>query len=541
MSIQVNGATNTVVTKKEQKALEKQQKAVQEAKNKAAAEELYMSLIGKSDATKTNGVRKDVRADIKAEKANLDKDVYKEAMKMTSKGSWLRQLFGKKKDSKALFQAEARENKRDAVKVEGYDFSKKSDALLTKANLTTDDINAIIDRNIGSDNFVNYSYKKRQVGELDAIVAEFNQNTGGVKFTKKQVKKILEDMGVDVEKMVRPGKVAKDAAIGAAAAGPLGFVKMTQNQNSTSSLVNAKQSQTLKIAGAAPIVGGAIGAAHGVAKEVYRVEARVASKELPQNVNTYEEYSKYVDSDCTKKGADIMKKISKYYDFENGFDKKGLENALKDAAGESSVLNYEEALSLYQKLAAGEIKPKKPEVKAPESRTPEPPASAKETCEIVTDMEYVPTESKCHTVQLGDTWYELAKAKYGATGNDLKAIVAELKKAYYEANKEELNKKGINSPKGAFFPAVGEELCLPETVKGYKYNDAVKAKTVTPDKNYKGATFTNTSNPFKKEVHVGTACDGTRIEAESKEALAEKIEEHKAKNPEKDFKVGAKK
>ena len=39
------------------KRLEKQQKAVQEAKNKAAAEELYMSLIGKSDATKTNGIR----------------------------------------------------------------------------------------------------------------------------------------------------------------------------------------------------------------------------------------------------------------------------------------------------------------------------------------------------------------------------------------------------------------------------------------------------------------------------------------------------
>ncbi len=542
MSIELTGTTNVALTKKEAKALKKQQEKIKEANAKAEAEKLYMALIGQSDATTSKGVRKDVRSDIKDLKGYIDEEVYDQAIKMT-RNTWLRQLFGKKKDSQALFQAEARGNKRDAARAGEYDFSKKSQALLEKANLTTNDLNAIVDRNIGSDNFVNYSYKKRQVGELDAIVAEFNQNTGGVKFTKKQVKNILEDMGVDVEKMVRPGKVVKDAAIGAAVAGPLGFVKMTQNQNSANSLVNAKQSQTLKIAGAAPIVGGAIGAAHGVAKEIYRVEARVASKILPQNVNTYEEYAKYVESDCTKKGADIMKKISKFYDFENGFDKKGLEAALHDAAGEGSVLNYEEALKLYQKLVTGEIEPKQPKAKEPE-KAPETRV-VKETCEISTGTEskenIVPVESKCHTVQLGDTWYELARAKYGATGNDLKVIVAELKEAYYEANKEELNKKGINSPKGAFFPAVGEELCLPENIKGYKYNESAKAKTVTPDENYNGATISNTSNPFTKKetktVHIATTCDGTRIEADSKEALDEKIKKYKEQNPDKEVVV----
>lgn len=542
--------TNSVVTNKDELKAK-----IAEANKKKDAEMLYMLLSNASDETKSKSLRKDVRDELKdLKKAGLiDEDVYKDARKMT-KNTWLRQLFGKKKDSQVQFKNQARFNKIEETRKNGPEFSKDIKEKLADAKIKAEDLYAVWDKygssGNTSDNFVNYSYRGKQTGqpgELHEMQAHFNQiaknNGSNVEFSAKETKEILKDMGIDIEETIRPGKVIKDAAIGAAVASPLGFVKMTQSQNSASSLVNATQDQTLKIAGAAPIVGGAIGTAYGIAKEFFRTEPKVADKTIGDNIQTYDDYANYMDTYGTKKGATLMKNIAKYYDFESGFDKKGLEKAMHEAASEDSVLNYEEAFALYTALKTGEIVPEQPKAKEPE-KTPETRV-IKETCEIEKTTEtkenIVAVESKCHTVQKGENWYEVAKAKYGATGNDLNEIVAELKKAYYEANKEELNKKGINSPKGAFFPAVGEELCLPETIKGYHYNEAAKVNAGKVDNSYKGATISNTSNPFTKKetktVHVATTCDGTRIEAESKEALDEKIKKHQEQNPDKNFVV----
>lgn len=542
--------TNSVVTNKDELKAK-----IAEANKKKDAEMLYMLLSNASDETKSKSLRKDVRDELKdLKKAGLiDEDVYKDARKMT-RNTWLRQLFGKKKDSQVQFKNQARFNKIEETRKNGPEFSKDIKEKLADAKIKAEDLYAVWDKygssGNTSDNFVNYSYRGKQTGqpgELHEMQAHFNQiaknNGSNVEFSAKETKEILKDMGIDVEETIRPGKVIKDAAIGAVVASPLGFVKMTQSQNSASSLVNATQDQTLKIAGAGPIFGGAIGAAYGIAKEFFRTEPKVADKTIGDNIQTYEDYANYMDTYGTKKGAALMKNIAKYYDFESGFDKKGFEKAMHEAASEDSVLNYQEAFALYTALKTGEVVPQPPKAKEPE-KAPETRV-IKETCEIEKTTEtkenIVAVETKCHTVQKGENWYEVAKAKYGATGNDLNEIVAELKKAYYEANKEELNKKGINSPKGAFFPAVGEELCLPETIKGYHYNETAKVNAGKVDNSYKGATISNTSNPFTKKetktVHVATTCDGTRIEAESKDALDEKIKKHQEQNPDKDFVV----
>ena len=83
---------------------------------------------------------------------------------------------------------------------------------------------------------------------------------------------------------------------------------------------------------------------------------------------------------------------------------------------------------------------------------------------------------------------------------DMKAIVRQLKDAYYEANKEALQAQGIKSSYGAFFPKAKDKLCIPQTVnvngKEYNYNKETTTKAGEVSKDYKGATLKSQSNPF---------------------------------------------
>ena len=229
-----------------------------------------------------------------------------------------------------------------------------------------------------------------------------------------------------------------------------------------------------------------------------------------------------------------MKKIAKFYDFEKGLDKQALTAVLHDASGKSSVLNYEEARGLYNDLVTGKVKAEPtPEEKPVEKIVyVEKPEPQKETCDVIVKANpvEVPDDTECYEVKAGDNWSNVVAAKYGAYGKDNAAIVRQLKDAYYEANKEELQAQGIKSSYGAFFPKAKDKLCIPQTVnvngKEYNYNKETDTKADIVSKDYKGATLKSKSNPFTKEQYQAETCTGT-IKADTQEELNKKVQAYK--------------
>ena len=554
MGIESIMTTNAVTTSTalNKKTLEAK---IAEANKNKDAELLYMLLTRASEKDSSKKVRKDVRAQLKELKENgqISEDVYKDARKMT-KNTWFRQLFLGKKDSQIEFKNRARYNEIEQVRKEGPEFSKKIQTKLNDAGIKSEDLYAIWDKygssGVTSDNFVNYSYKGRQPGELHEMQAHINllakNNNKGVDFSAQDTKKILEDMGIKVEDTIRTGKVIKDAAIGAVGAASAGFISMEQNQVGGNSLISATQNQKLTIGAAAPIVGAAIGTAYSIGKELFRVEKKVADKTVADNLKTYDAYANYIDTYATKKGKELMKNIAKYYDFESGFDRAGLEKALHEAASEDSVLNYEEARALYGALKTGTIVPKEPEQPkakdTPENKDVETgngnvqkkePCTAQIQEKVVEKTVSLPTD--CHKVKLGDDWTKVVNARYGAYGNDAREIVRQLKDAYFEANKDALMAQGITSSRDGFFPAVGDDLCIPSEVKTkankvYTFDKAKDTKAASEVEKSNVKSFNGTSNPFMKketEKHYwAETCDGFILSGKDKEALKKEAKDY---------------
>lgn len=527
------GMTNSVeVSKKDAR------KAAKQAR-KEEANNLIAMLASDSNATKARKVRKEVRAEIKALKDTMDKDDYKALKRESNKGFFVKYLFADKKDSKIAYEQVARQNKLDQTKAEGPKFSQKSQELIDKAGYTVDQLYDMADKNDGSDLFFNYSYKKRQVGEQDAATGLFNKNDNNVEFSKKDTKRILRELGYDVEKTVRAGEVVKESVKWAAGAAPIGFVNISQSQVSEG-VISSVQKQSVKMAGWPAGIGAAAGATTGVIKEVTRVEARVASKILPEDVKTYDDYAKYIDANATKKGANIMKQIARFYDTEKGLNKEAMEAALHDAAGEGSVLNYEEAVDLRNKLYNN---PQIEEINIVDEEIEiEDTPIQNDSCVLkkYEAEKTVAEKTDCYRVKAGDNWYAVVEAKYGAYGKDAKAIVKQLKEAYYNENKAELNAKGITSALGAFFPREGQELCIPSTVKvnGKEFNYDKNATTTAGavDTNWTGANMNASANPFtrkEKAYYVEDSCSGKVYEYSSADKRNDKVNELKKEKEEK--------
>ncbi len=71
-----------------------------------------------------------------------------------------------------------------------------------------------------------------------------------------------------------------------------------------------------------------------------------------------------------------------------------------------------------------------------------------------------------YTVKQGDYWYKIVSEQYNiSNGNDINAIVRQLKNEYYQSHKESLNKKGITSSRGNFMSPVGSNIEMPVTVE----------------------------------------------------------------------------
>lgn len=527
--------------KKALKAQEEAREKAEKAQRQADAEKLVMGLAGSSDAIKSRKVKNDVKDDLKElyENGEIDKDLYKEAKKYCNEHKFLGIRFGKKKDSSAVFSAQANENHLEKVRTEGPEFSKRMQKKLDEAHITVADIYAIGDRHVGSDYEFNYSNTKKQPGEIDAARGDFNTNTGNVEFSKKDVRKIMKQAGYEVEKPINWGHVTRDALTGGVASAPLGLISATQKVNVLKNGVEVAVNQTLKT----PFLGAIgipVGAAISIGTQYRRVEDEVMKTDLPEGYSNIEDFKKYAEGNCTEKGAVIMGKIADMFTDKDGkIDKEAYEKAVKEAAGGNDHLNYNEAVALYSNLVNN-----KPE---PQQEEPEPaPQPVKETCEITTgsyekEVETVaPTD--CYTVKAGDNWFAVAKAKYNATDAEASKIARQLKDEYFEANKEELIKKGIKNSRGAFFPKVGEELCLPSTLtlgdKEFKYNQDAKVKSGKVSKDYKGATINGSGNIFtqweNKTIFTAETCDGSKMEDETKEGLNSQIDAYKKANPDKD-------
>ena len=501
-------------------------------------------LAGKSDAVKAKDMQKEVKAELKEQYDNgeITEEQYKQYKKYATRTNGFKRFFGKpENEANKLYRGNAADNNVDKVRAEGPKFSDEMQAKINVAGYTVDELYEIYENNGGAaDGTVNYSWKKKQPGERDEIITKLNENKGGYEFDMNDVKEIGRTLGYTVEKKVDGGKVVRDAARGLLIGAP-GVVGIDNTATAVAGSATATSVQKVVLPiGAA--VGLTTGAVASSITQAHRVEDRAIPTNVPASVKTYDEYAKYLDDNyATEKGAGIGKDIAKFY-----IDKRDGKTLLLDqmnkdlaqAAGTvdavGTPLNYEEALGLLSDLSSG-----KKVVEQPKAKTPE-----KETCviEVVSKpvREKVVTPTDCYEVQKGDDWYRVVMGKYKPkSAADAKALVRYLKDAYYEENKEELNKLGIKSSKGAFFPKVGAELCVPSeiTINGTKYEYDTTAKVIAGNRFGDTVSYNAMANPFynivdKTKYNVST-CDGTvakGIEENQVQSTIDNIKKDNSKN-----------
>ncbi len=501
-------------------------------------------LAGKSEAVKAKDMQKEVKAELKEQYKNgeITEEQYKQYKQYATRTNGFKRFFGKQEnEANKLYRGNAADNNVDKVRAEGPKFSDEMQAKINVAGYTVDELYEIYENNGGAaDGTVNYSWKKKQPGERDEILTKLNENKGGYKFDMKDVKEIGKALGYTVEKKVDGGKVVRDAARGLLIGAP-GVVGIDNTATAVAGSATATSVQKVVLPiGAA--VGLTTGAVASSITQAHRVEDRAIPTNVPASVKTYDEYAKYLDDNyATEKGAGIGKDIAKFY-----IDKRDGKTLLLDqmnkdlaqAAGTvdavGTPLNYEEALGLLSDLSSG-----KKVVEQPKAETPE-----KETCviEVVSKpvREKVVTPTDCYEVQKGDDWYRVVMGKYKPkSAADAKALVRYLKDAYYEENKEELNKLGIKSSKGAFFPKVGAELCVPSeiTINGTKYEYDTTAKVIAGNRFGDTVSYNAMANPFynivdKTKYNVST-CDGTvakGIEENQVQPTIDNIKKDNSKN-----------
>lgn len=501
-------------------------------------------LAGKSDAVKAKDMQKDVKDVLKEQYKNgeITEEQYKQYKQYATRTNGFKRFFGKQEnEANKLYRGNAADNNVDKVRAEGPKFSDEMQAKINVAGFTTDELYEIYENNGGAaDGTINYSWKKKQPGERDEILTKLNENKGGYEFDMNDVKEIGRTLGYTVEKKVDGGKVVRDAARGLLIGAP-GVVGIDNTATAVAGSATATSVQKVVLPiGAA--VGLTTGAVASSITQAHRVEDRAIPTNVPASVKTYDEYAKYLDDNyATEKGAGIGKDIAKFY-----IDKRDGKTLLLDqmnkdlaqAAGTvdavGTPLNYEEALGLLSDLSSG-----KKVVEQPKAKTPE-----KETCviEVVSKpvREKVVTPTDCYEVQKGDDWYRVVMGKYKPkSAADAKALVRYLKDAYYEENKEELNKLGIKSSKGAFFPKVGAELSVPSeiTINGTKYEYDTTAKVIAGNRFGDTVSYNAMANPFynmvdKTKYNVST-CDGTvakGIEENQVQSTIDNIKKDNSKN-----------
>lgn len=276
----------------------------------------------------------------------------------------------------------------------------------------------IYDNNSGTDATVNYSYKKKQEGERDQLLARLNENLpeGAEKFTMKDVKDLGRALGYNVEKAVDGGKVVRDIARTSPLAVAGGFATLSAQSVAQAGSTIAKASSTVPIGAAiAPAV---VGITAGVSayKQYTRVEDRAIPTDVPISVDTLEEYNAYLDKYATKEGARLGKAIATHYvnPYTGNFDWSQMDKALAEASGtkdtKGTPCNYEEAEALLTGLESGKIKPV---FKEPVEPKKEPEITQEVVVNTQTDPVIEQRKVVTYKIKYGDNPWAIAQGVYG--------------------------------------------------------------------------------------------------------------------------------
>ncbi len=489
-------------------------KKMKEAEFASEARLYVTGLAAGSEEIKDKKIESEVRDTLKEQYENGDitKEQYEAYNNYAKrKGAFARFFGAKEKESNLIYSVNAKGNKVDVTREKfnkgEIQLDPELQAKLNVAGISIEEAYEIYDANGGdADRTINYSWKKKQPGERDAILTTLNNNEGGYEFDMNDVKDIGRSLGYTVEKKVDGGKVVRDVVRGALIGTPASYFNVSQSQTIAGI---ASQTQNVTAIGVGPALGATAGGIASAVTQAHRVEDRAIPTNVPEGVKTYDDYAKYLDDYSTERGAAIGKDIAKFYADEDGnLDIEKMNRDFSRAAGTdvsvATPLNYEEALALLGDLQTREPEPVPPVVDDPD------PVEDPVNCNLIVEgipyerEEAVPTD--CYQVKKGDNWYSVVQGKYQPkTAADAKALVRYLKDTYYEENKEALNKLGITSSRGGFFPKVGDELCIPSTITlengntyNYLENGKVKAGTVTKNNN---VSYTAATNPFRTKVN----------------------------------------
>lgn len=449
------------------------------------------AITNKKGDVKKGKVKNVVQAELERQfkDGEITKEQY-EFLKQKSKTSgsfW--QFFGGNKNEKTdrLYEVATNTTNRDIKQeslTEGTEeaqekamderFSAEMEARLKQRGFTPEKLYEIYEANGGAaDGTINYSYKKIQPGEQHAILAQLNagRKDGDYEFTMSDVRSIGNSLGYEVEKPVDGAIVTRDAVAG-------GIIGSPAVAKSTSSAVAIAGSTTATAASKSVVpfgapIGAVIGAGVSVYKQVTRVEDRAIPDDVFKGVETYDDYVKNLEQFATKDGAQLGRLIGKYYNLPEGFQIEQLKRDLHHSAGtdrtDGTPLNYEEASGLLAKLSSGEKVIKAPEKPVVVTQEVVVVDTIKDGIANEEDVPYCP-----YTVERGHNPWQVAVAKYGATGRDALAVAREIKKLVKQTD-----------PNADFWKVgVHVELPMTITVNGKTFNadcDAqVTAGSTTP-------------------------------------------------------------
>ena len=534
------------------------QMAVREAFQQGSAVQLVQKFAGMTrhlvgegdldiDITNPNHVRGFVGYALEEEYKNgkISEEQYKAAKKYAeTKGvahffkSFGRGITGSTNQSTLLFKNVGQNNNVAQIRQseEGPQYEEKLQQKLDAAGISDELIYQIGDNLVGSEAVVSYSNKKVQAGEAQFITDELNKyaraNGSNERFTVDEAKEIMKGAGYGIEKKIDAGKVIRDAvlpgAIGVAAGLPI--AKCRFNEFSKIDVNNAGYGDIHKYTVSseelptnAPLVTGILATALGAISSMKLQAARVEDKAIPvqidSDIKSFQDYADFVvesESFPTKEAKSMALQIAAYYvDKEGNLLKDQLIDAYRHAGGsadvedtqnddnrDASVLNHREALALLTKLESGEIKvvidETEPEI--------EPEDAPNYFVHLQTEIEETTTPTDCYKVQSGDDWTKVIQNVYDIDNwADIKHIVRQVKDAYFEEMKAKGTlPAGVTKSTDAFFPKVGEDLCLPATVLGkdgkteYTLNVNAEFDHGKASKDYKGVSYKSTSNPFAK-------------------------------------------
>lgn len=329
----------------------------------------------------------------------------------------------------------------------------------------------IFDDNSGTDATVNYSYKKKQPGERDQLLARLNENVpeGKEPFTMSDVKELGRALGYNVEKAVDAGQVFTDIGRTSPLSVAGGFANLSAKSTAVAGTEIAITSSTVPLGAAiapAVTIGTAVASAY---KQYTRVEDRAIPTNVPESAQgSLEEYNAYLDKYATKEGARLGKAIASHYvnPYTQEFDFTQLNGALSSASGTvdgtGTPCNYEEAEALLTGLESGKINPifKKPD---PIEEDPDPVQPVYEVTNTPVDDERE-IQTHDYTVKRWDDWNTVLRNKY--TCADPKKVVRYFKDKYFnEMTPEERQAKGITSSRDGFFYPVGYTWKLPDYIE----------------------------------------------------------------------------